>query len=395
MKPAEKYQKFKEELTKKIASFDLSSLPKKPKESVMRWRRYLVNLPESQKRSFFEKTEKIRYKYKTIEKLFKINGRIQSQALDSMFFEFEELPLFGKEYWFMKFSSTDTETKKQLLIMFGRPEGKMKVNNSYVKNEKLDHNTLKGAIVCWFYDKEAENICDSVCSITINENQLISESGDIKCTFSGNYPDYELKLTKRGDSICSLKIFEPDDNSPKYEISKNFRSLFGIECINSYLNFKGSLNTESFEGKCFVQKVIVVGPLVPWRWGRIIFQNGSILYFFLPQLQAFGFKYDISSELMFYDSESDRIYKIDDLEVSEYGKKETRWVISSKKNNMIVIAKSYSMKPITLESMGNLTYLEHLAEITDFYIETEDKVISLKDLGSGIGLIENAYGYVI
>ncbi|MEA3342699.1 MAG: hypothetical protein U9Q92_00900, partial [archaeon] len=370
-------------------------LPKKPKESVMRWHRYLVNLPESQKRSFFEKTEKIRYKYKTIEKLFKIKGRIKSQALDNMFFEFEELPIFGKEYWFMKFTSTDTETKKQLLIMFGRPEGKMKVNNSYVKNEKLDHNTLKGAIVCWFYDEEAENICDSVCNITISENQLISKSGDIKCIFSGNYPDYELKLTKRGDSICRLKIFEPDDNSPKYEISKNFKSLFGIECINSYLNFKGSLNSEDFEGKCFVQKVIVVGPLVPWRWGRIIFKNGSILYFFLPQLQAFGFKYDISSELMFYDSDSDRIYKINDLEVSEYGKKETRWVISSKKNNMIVIAKSYSMKPITLESMGNLTYLEYLAEITDFYIETEDKVISLKDLGSGIGLIENAYGYVI
>ncbi|MCK5477229.1 MAG: hypothetical protein KAI55_04885, partial [Candidatus Aenigmarchaeota archaeon] len=144
---------------------------------------------------------------------------------------------------------------------------------------------------------------------------------------------------------------------------------------------------------CYVQKVIVVGPFVPWYWGRIVFSNGSIISYYEPRIEISVFTHKLSSELTFYDNTKDKKYIFKNLNIKKFGKKNPRWIITANKGKVFISLKSYSSHKFVFEKIGSFTYIEYLSEVTDISIEDCD--IDTSKLCSGFGLIEDANGYVL
>ena len=355
---------------------------------------FLKKLPANEKKIIIKHIENIKYKYKTLERLFR--KKEKKKAIDKFFYSFDELPILGKEYWFMKFTS-DTGSKAQLLFMFGRSAGDMSLNGKYIEDKQLGPNKYKGYTVGWSYDNKQKSIVNDLGTIEMSDNKIDIENGSVSSCFCGTFPKYNLRISKNNKEICNLKIIEPKKGNLSFEIYEEYKAFFGYNLINLFFDFEGKLFNKKFKGKCYVQKVVVVGPFIPWRWGRIVFKNGSILTYFTANLEILGLKYNKSMNSTYYDSISKKLYDYHDIEVYAFpgsdGK--VRWIVESKKNDLSIYMKSYGKEVFDFKRMGKFRYVEYLVEVIDFSLNLNNKNIGMKEVGGGIGVVEDTQGYVI
>ncbi len=365
-------------------------------ESVKQRRKYISKLPENERKVIRQRIKKIKERYGTIKRLFL--KKEKSRAVDDLFFSFDELPVFGKEYWFMKFTSA-TGSKTQLLFMFGRSAGDIIINGRCLENKKIAKDKYQGYAVSWAYDEKQNSIMDGPSTIKILKNSIIVKNKSISACFSGSFPEYDLDVSKNGKNICRLKITEPKNETLKFQISENYKAFFGYELVNLYFDFEGKLFEKDFRGRCYVQKVVVVGPFVPWRWGRIVFRNNSILTYFIPNLEVFGKEYRIDSSFEYYDSISKKNYHYTDVDVYAFSAPDgcVRWIVTGDngdEGNLFICMKSYSHEVFTFRKWSDFTYIEYLVEVVDFSLNIGGKDVDLLDVDGGIGMVEDAGGYV-
>ena len=347
-------------------------------------------LSNIERKKLEKKIKRIDLKYDSLVALKKTKNSMHE--IDPMFFCFEDLPPTGKEYWFMKFVSTEPKDKRQLLVMFGDSSGHIKINKKKIIS-KGDERKRNGYMTAWSYDNKKNLILDGESLISIEANNIVASDKQDKINYSGKFPNYSLNLFKEDKEIVDFKITKPKNNSNSFEFGSHFKSFAGFALINLYFDFSGKLNGEEFSGKCYVQKVIVIGPFIPWYWGRIVFSNGSILTYFEPRLEISMLNHKISSELKFYDNTKDKTYIFRGLSVSKFGKTDPRWIITANKGKAFVSLKSYSSHKFTFEKIGKFAYIEYLSEVTDIFIEGCD--IDTNKLHSGFGLVEDAKGYIL
>jgi len=168
-----------------------------------------------------------------------------------------------------------------------------------------------------------------------------------------------------------------------------------------YFDFEGLLFDKEFSGKCYAQKVIVVGPFIPWKWSRIIFMNGSILTYYIPNIEIGGVEYEIRNFMEFYDAENKKMHRFKKAKVHEYpsekGDKrwDKRWVITAEEGKVFMVMKSYCKESFSFMNNFNFSYIENLVDVVDFQIEIEGKFITLKETGSGLGMVEDTSGFGI
>ncbi len=387
-------KKYKSKVIEQNIVKDIFGKSKELMGSAKEIQNYILKLPETERKIITRHIEDTKDRYKTIERL--VIRKEKRKAVDSLFFSFDELPLFGKEYWFMKFTS-DTGSKTQLLFMFGRSAGDVEINGKYLENKKLSQDKHQGYVVSWAYDDEQKSIVDDQSTIKISKTSIDVKNKSIFASFSGCFPEYNLNISKNDKEICSLKITEPENETLKFEICENYKAFFGYDLVNLYFDFKGKLFGKDFSGKCYVQKVVVVGPFIPWRWGRIVFKNNSILTYFIPNLEVLGLEYRIDPYFSYYDSVSKKSYKYTDVDVYAFpcAENHTRWIVTGNKNNLFIGMKSYSYETFRFKKWSNFTYVEYLVEVIDFSLTFDGKSISLKDVGGGIGMVEDTGGYVL
>ncbi len=354
--------------------------------------KYISRLPESERKKVTRRINNIKDRYNTIKRLFL--KKEKTKIVDSLFFSFDELPVFGKEYWFMKFTS-DTGSKTQLLFMFGRSAGDIIINGKYLENKKLSPDKYHGYVVSWAYDDKQNSIINDSSIIEISPNSIDVKNKSLSANFSGTFPKYNLNISKNNENICSLEITEPQSQTLKFEISENYKAFFGYDLVNLYFDFKGKLLEKDFSGKCYVQKVVAVGPFIPWRWGRIVFKDSSILTYFIPNLEVLGLEYRIDSSFNYYDSAAKKNYHYTDVDVYAFPCQDdqTRWIVTGNKNSLFICMKSYSRESFTFKKWSHFTYAEYLVEVIDFSITLDNKTITLKDTKSGIGMVEDTRGY--
>lgn len=355
--------------------------------------KYVKTLTENQKEHIKEKIDLINSKYNSILSLKK--PKQSHEYIDPMFFSFENLPPFGKEYWFMKFvpeqENESGDEKRQLLLMFGRCTEDIEINKKYVKAENIS-GKRSGFMSSWFFDKEKNLVVDDKCLISFLRGEITAEEKDTVIKFTGKYPHYNLKLLKRNKEICSLEIREPKNSKSPYKFSSFFKFFAGFALINLYFDFSGKLNGKSFNGKCYMQKVILIGPFVPWYWGRIVFANGSVLKYYMPRIEVFGISYKLISDLYFYDSQTQKSYGFEGLKVKKIGTKLPQYIITDNKNKFYASIETYSSHEFLFKKIGRFKYIEYLGRVRSICIDGCD--ITDK-LGGGIGLIEEAKGYVL
>ncbi len=351
---------------------------------------YIKTLSNIEKKHFKEKIKQINSRYKSLIELKKTKN--STHEIDPMFFCFEDLPPTGKEYWFMKFVSTKPKDERQLLAMFGDSSETIRINKKKVKCRKHE-GKRNGYMTAWSYDNKKDLMLNGESLISMNPDKVIVSNKQGKINYKGKFPKYFLNISKNNKELVNLKLTKPKDKSDYFGFGNYFKSFVGYSLINLYFDFTGTLNKKKFSGKGYVQKVVVIGPFIPWNWGRIVFSNGSILSYFEIKIQISKFNHKLQSTFEFYDSTKNKRYIFKDLTIKRFGKKNPRWIITANKGKIFISLKSYSSHKFTFKKVGFFTYSEYLSEVVDIFMEDCD--VDVSKLGSGFGLIEDTSGYVL
>ncbi len=353
-------------------------------------KKYFAALSEMEKKHIQSRISSIKSKYNSIKSL-RTKKYFKTQ-IDPMFFCFEDLPFFGKEYWFMKFTSTTPRDDRQVLAMFGRATEDLEINRKKIF-PNMSQKSAAGFMSSWYFDQRKKTISDDKCEIKISGTSLESESDGAKIALSGEFPRYKLIIKSKKKIICDLEIKKPAKDEDAYEFESFFKAFAGFALINLNFNFVGKLNGKRFVGKCYIQKVIVVGPLVPWYWGRITFENGSVLKYYLPKIELMGVDYKLISQFVFYDSRTGKKHNFSGLNVKKLDGELPKFVVSDSDGNISIIIDTYSSHKFVFKKIGTFNYSEFLGKVKYMYVR--GKNIDVSKLGNGIGLVEEASGYVL
>lgn len=296
-----------------------------------------------------------------------------------MIYRSEELLPFTKEYWWFWF----IDGNKQIVITFGRNYNDFKVNKKTVKKSK--ENEKECFVVAWYFDgKKKKKIFNTVKKFITGENFVKSMDGDIILT--GKYPNYEIKISKNKETVFQGKMTK---NKNGYNISSEKKTVFSFDILNIFSNLRGKLNGKKFHGLSEMQKVVVLTPFLPWNWTRVVCKKGWITCF-VPYLNVSNLKQPIFTKVRI--TIGKKKYEFNNIEIIKAAD-EKRWIL--KNNDLFILLEAYEKDHFELQNIGTHYYIEHLVELKDFVMKKNGKTYTMKDIGTGYGMLEDAYGYVI
>ncbi|MCX6769225.1 MAG: hypothetical protein NT051_00920 [Candidatus Micrarchaeota archaeon] len=314
---------------------------------------------------------------------------------DDLFFAIEDLPSFGKEYWFLHFCAPPR--KEQVVLTLGRPVEPVKVNNTEVLATEGEQG-MACAAVCWLYSNKKEVVFDSSAFVSVKSGKaksLVAKKGKSQISITGAYPNFQVKLAKDGKQVFSARAY-PQKKGVPFEfvhILKNpFAPGLGAAMINYYLDFEGELEGQKLSGKAYLQKVVAVIPLAPWNWVRLHFKGDAALDFFTGK--PFGEKTHMHFADNAYLELDGKRTKLRGLRITSYLSGDKRvWILSGKK--LFVVMETYALQPFIMKQKTTFRYDEYIVRVQSFAFQGAHKELSLSDLGEGIGLVEEASGYLL
>ncbi|MHA2028990.1 MAG: hypothetical protein ACW99A_07210 [Candidatus Kariarchaeaceae archaeon] len=317
----------------------------------------------------------------------------KEREINEFLFTADELPTLGKEYWFFLLTGTGENHKDQLMVSFGRNKGHtMQIDDSLQFKDGEDFHGGIGEI--WYYNKGDTTKFGKLGGKIATQNDSVTfETDEYRATFSGNYPELQLTVSKNDSLIVNIKT-----RMPKIGDSMEFFAIdkmnFGVEVGNVYLDYSGKIEDTNFVGRAYMQKVVMSAPFIPWYWGRFVFENGSVLVFFLLWVELPGVSRTIYSQGKFYDVESETYHKFDDFKV-ERVRNTNYWTLihDSKEKNVYVLLESYTNNVFVMKSKGEFNYDEMFAEIKEIRIAIGDRIYDNDEFGKGAGSLEAATGF--
>jgi len=330
--------------------------------------------------------------YALLRKLSSINGaNISGELLDRVMYSLETLPPVGKEYWWFLFFGRD---RKQMMLLVFRKFGRSMVfNGEEIVLKKMDQSAFRAVTAGWIYDGKGMHdlgVTNPIIVTSPREKMIVSRISDQKIILEGSFPEYELKI----DGLVHMKMTEGDflENRGAHGV---FIPPFGAGWVDVYSNAEGNVLGEEFEGTAHLQKVVGVMPYGPFHWARVVFQNGSTVSFFCLKTGK-GSKRYFHRSMNFYDHETKRYirFKKPRLMISKEMGKTPMWTVEGwdEDNGLRTVLEAYAEKRFTMNGGGSQVYIEYAVTPRKFSFRTKDQIITLEDLGEGIGTFEDAYG---
>jgi len=317
--------------------------------------------------------------------------------LDRVMYNVETLPPLGKEYWWFRFFEKTGRTKvrqsfcekpMQLMLLIFRKYGrKMLFNNEEMAFRELEKNRFQAVTAGWVYDgEELHDLGDTNAIIGIQEKKIGSEIFGRKMIFSGSFPNYELTV---GDLI-NLRTTKGNCLENKNACGV-FLLPFGIGWVDIFLDVDGVVFGKIFRGTAHLQKVVGATIFGPFHWGRTVFQNGSSFSFFCLKVGKNSKTY-FRKSMTFHDNENKRIVEFDNPKL-KISKRKGNWIVEGKDNdkNPRIILETYATKQYFMKGGGSQVYIEYAVIPKEFDLRTEERTITLNDLGNGVGTFEDAY----
>ena len=321
-----------------------------------------------------------------------------SPCLDEIFYKYESLIPFGKEYWFAIFNSLDGKKPMQLVATFGRRNSRRtEIDEIEVSGLNPVDGVLSTGAFVWCYDEKKKIFVSPVRSKTIAGEQSITTTGDgLEIVISGTVPEY--RVTIKSDEINGdFKLTRPLSGYDE-EVLNELKMGLNYQVYNLYYNFTGTLNDKEFSGRCYLQKVILSTPLVPWYWCRLIFRDGSFLVFFKPYFGSKEYNYALRNKGAFYSAKHDRLFWFQNIIVNS-DKRNVYWRFRSSGNGsaMDISVKAYANHLFSFRSGGFFNYHEYMVIVKKFFFSGDggEIVVNYKDLGPGAGMVEDATGILI
>jgi len=342
------------------------------------------------------KVKRVWATYALIRKLSAINGpNVNPTLLDRVMYNSETLPPLGKEYWWFLFFGQNGEKPAQVMSLIFRKYGKKMVfNDKEMVLRNLGKNRFRAVTAGWVYDgRRLHDLGDTNAIIKIQQKKIVSEILGRKIILGGGFPDYILKI---GDTIdLNIKKANYLEDNEAYGV---FIPPFGCGWVNVYLTAEGTVLGEKFKGTAHLQKVVGIMPYGPFHWGRVIFQNGSFTSLFCLKTGKESRRY-LHRSMTFYDNEGRKTIQFENPKLKilkKEGKKPT-WIIEGEDNEkkLRIVLEAYATKSFTMKGGGSQVYIEYAVTPTEFSLKTKDEVITLNDLGGGVGTFEDAQGSIM
>ncbi|PIT84341.1 hypothetical protein COU37_03660 [Candidatus Micrarchaeota archaeon CG10_big_fil_rev_8_21_14_0_10_45_29] len=326
------------------------------------------------------------------------------EAPDDLFFAIEDLPLMGKEYWFLHFCTPGS--RQQAILTFGRALDDVKVNRTNVntRTKRAFDMLLSGidcASVCWLYCEKKGKIVaiDSGVNLTLEGGagkKMLKATGKTgTASIIGKYPHYHVQLKKGNKILLNAKV-KPTNAGNPFEIIHMLnppvlRGL-GAEMVNYYFDFEGKIGGKNTSGRAYLQKVVAAMPLAPWNWVRIYFKSGASLDFFAAKTLE-GSQQGIRVACVCFLEYKGKRIKLGCPRLESWLEgKERRWLLHAK--GLYLALSSYAMHGFVMRSKTKFCYDEFLVEVKDFAAKINGKEITIDDVGAGCGIVEDAYGYL-
>lgn len=317
-------------------------------------------------------------------------------SLDDIFYKQENLIPYGKEYWFAIFTSLDNKKPMQLISTFGRRNSrKSVVDNIEVNGLNSTNGVLGTGSFAWCFDGKKKLFVPTTETKTTISGKSISATGEgLDIAISGTAPLYNVKVNS-GPIKCDFNVRKPSSGYDE-EVLNEHKMGMNYQVYNLYYDFDGTLNDKEFKGRCYLQKVILSTPMVPWHWGRLVFKDGSFFVFFKPYLGSKDLNYQLRNKGIFYHAGEDRMYGIHNIDV-KHDSRMTNWKFACKGDDysLNVAVKSYANHGFNFRYGGAFNYDEYMVNVKKFDFKTEGRKINLKKLGNGAGIVENASGILI
>jgi len=341
------------------------------------------------------KIQRVEETYSLIRKLASISGsNVSNVILDRVMYSTEMLPPLGKEYWWFLFFGRDGERPKQLMLLIFRKYGQsMLFNDKRIALEKLTENRFQAATACWIYDgKKFHDLGDTNAITTVypKRKMIISDISGHEMVLNGGFPNYKLKV----DNVIDLNIRKGD-----YLEDKDARGVFippfGIGWVDVFSDAEGIVLGEKFKGTAHLQKVVGITTFGSFHWGRVFFQNGSSTSFFCLKTGKKSKRY-FHRSLTFHDYKRKKIieFKKPKLKISKIEGKTPTWIVEGQDGNkkLRITLGSYATKKFAMKGGGSQVYIEYAVTPKEFSLKTTSQVITLDELGEGVGTFEDAYG---
>lgn len=338
---------------------------------------------------YINKIRGISETYRLIRKLSSINGSdVSKTLLDRVMYNVETLPPLGKEYWWFLFFGQDGENPVQIMLLIFRKYGKkMLFNNKEMVFRELEKNKFQAVTAGWVYDgEELRDLGDTNAIVEIQEKKIVSEISGQKMRLSGSFPNYELNV---GDLI-NLEITKGNYLEDK-DACGVFLPPFGVGWVDVFSDVDGMVLGKKFKGTAHLQKVVGLTIFGPFHWGRIVFQNGSSISFFCLKAGKSSKTY-FRKSVTFHDVENNKIIRFcnPELKISKRG---NNWVIvgNDYDKTFRIVLEAYAIKQYDMCGGGSQTYIEYGVTPKEFNLKTKDRMITLEDVGEGVGTFEDAY----
>ncbi|PVX25063.1 MAG: hypothetical protein CW716_08775 [Candidatus Bathyarchaeum sp.] len=349
-------------------------------------------------KSKISEAKSLKETYSLLQRLASINGsNVTDSVLDRVMYSAEMLPPLGKEYWWFLFFGRDGEKPIQMMLLLFRKYGQnMLFNDKKFVLKKLTENSFQAVATGWVYDgNEMHNLGDTNAVTTVYPERKRVES-DIqgqKMVLSGGFPNYKLKL---GD-IIDLEIRKGEYVEDKYAHGV-FIPPVGMGWVDGFLDAEGTVLGKGFNGTAHLQKVFGITTFGSFHWGRIFFNNGSSTSFFCLKTEKNSKRY-FHRSLSFHDYKRKKVIKFKNpkLKISKKEGKTLVWIVEGHDDDkkIRIALEVYVTNQFTMQGGGSQTYIEYAVIPREFSLKTANQVITLSDLGKGVGTFEDAYGSLI
>ncbi len=343
---------------------------------------------------FHKKIWKVGETYSLIRKLSCIDGsNLDAPVLDRVLYNAETLPPLGKEYWWLHFIGRDGERPMQFMLLIFRKHGRrVRFNDREMALRELKENKFQAVTAGWVYNGgKLSDLGDTnaVTEVDSERKTIVSTISGRKMMLNGSFPSYRLNV----DNTIYVDIGELNGIADK-DAHGVFIPPFGVGWVDVFLEAQGSVLGKRFRGIAHLQKVVGVTTFGSFHWGRIVFQRGFSISFFCLKAGKDSKRY-FHRYMNFQDCKNNMIIEFEDPKLQIQKKDDGKqWIIEGyddDKEVRIVLA-SYAKKRYIMKGGGSQVYIEYAVITEEFDLETENEVISLDDLGKGVGTFEDAYG---
>lgn len=316
----------------------------------------------------------------------------------------EPLPWLGKEYWFAYHTTPASANPHHLVITGGRARSPITIDGQTPpQHTRQRTGDTPGDLIpatIWGYRRSTPHrVFTGPLTLTNTSDGLTGTNDNLTVTITGTTRSDTaqptgLTVTRNEAPVIELQYSDPGDPGYGVERDARFQGPVGYALVNHHLTYTGQWADDRVTGRAYVQKVRVVGPLVPWRWVKLYFADGSTVTGFWPwPADTLPYGDSFAATPAFFDASTETTHRLSNTRLVREG---DTWRLTTPDETFSVTMRIQTERTMDLARRNtSLSYTEYPVTVTDASVDGIGNTRTSDDLGSGSGLVEHTTGVAI